>query len=128
MTIINVYNPKPEFNVEAYGDYTVAQLEEWCGFIPWWIREFNILSTSSLIENGSLVDWLEERYGFGDLRYRHMESASISEDGTHSYPEDPDMPYIARIETKLGNAYVYPYGFVAIPQGKNNKHLVVRMD
>jgi len=52
----------------------------------------------------------------------------IDQEGTYRYPEDPDLDFIVRMETKLGFFYVYPYGITAIPDGKDKPHLVVRMD
>lgn len=118
-----MYHPPVELNQSAYPDYSLSQLREWAGFIPLWVQEFNVFGMAD-----TLVDHLQERYGFGDLRARHSDQATITEKGAMQYPEDDDLEFIARVETKLGYCYIYPYGFVAIPQGKKRKHLVVRMD
>lgn len=118
-----LYNPPIVYNTKAYPDEGEAWLREACGFVPLWIQQFNVF-----IGTGSLVDWLQEQYGFGDLRSRASDKAVITDEGIKQYPEDPDMHPYASIETKLGTAYIYPYGFVAIPQGLKRKHLVVRMD
>ena len=119
----DTYNPPAEVNMKAYPEYTKDQLIEWAGFIPIWVQEFNVFGLAD-----SLVDHLEERYGFGDLRSRGSDRSSISKSGKMQHPEDDDLDFIVRIDTKLGYTYVYPYGFVAIPQGKKRSHLIVRMD
>ena len=111
-------------NQAAYPMYTHQQLVEWCGFLPHWVVEFNILGRAG---DDSLIDWMNDRYGFGDQRNRAMDG-TIDDKGTYRYPNDPDLEFIARIETRLGYCYIYPYGIIAIPDGKDKPHLVTRMD
>lgn len=121
MAIYTSYDPKPVVNQVAYPDHTPSDLMEWAGFLPHWVREFNVFG------GDSLIDHMSARYGFGDLRNRAMDG-KIDDKGTYRYPEDPDLEFIVRMETKLGHFYVYPYGITAIPDGKGKPHLVVRMD
>jgi hypothetical protein len=102
-------------NVEAWPQYDKDFLVQWGGFIPYWVAEF---------EEGSLIDHLAERYGFGDLR----SMGGTVADGVYRYPDDDDLPHILSMETPLGTLYQFPYGIVAIPDGEGKPHLVTRMD
>jgi hypothetical protein len=115
------YFPVPIINQAAYPDYEKTQILEWAGLIPHWVMEFNIY------QHDNLIDYLQECYQFGGLRDRAMEG-KVDDKGTYRYPQDPDLHFLVRMDTKLGHCYTYPYGIVAIPDGRGKPHLIVRMD
>jgi hypothetical protein len=115
------YFPVPIINQAAYPDRGREEILEWAGLVPHWVMEFNIY------QHDNLIDYLQERYQFGGLRNRAMEG-KVDDKGTYRYPQDPDLEFLVRMDTKLGHCYIYPYGIVAIPDGKDKPHLIVRMD
>ena len=71
-----------------------------------------------------IVNYMTERYGFGELWHFKGE---VLEDGTYRYPEDPDLPYVAKMSTPNGNAYFYERAMLALPL-PNGEYFVTRMD
>ena len=71
-----------------------------------------------------IVGFMTERYGFGSL---YQFKGSVSDDGTYSSPEDPDMQYVGKMNTPNGNVYFYEYAMLALPL-PNGKYFVTRMD
>jgi hypothetical protein len=73
----------------------------------------------------TLKEKMEAMYGFGALR--QLEGSSIHEYGVHSFPGDPDLYPILRIDRGAEHVYIYEHGLVAFsaPRGK---YFVTRMD
>lgn len=73
------------------------------------------------------IDTLEQHlaccYGFPMLK---MSGGSVATDGTYSYPEDPDLKPLAKVEFEEVTFYQYNYGIVAIVTGEST--FITRMD
>ena len=110
---------KLTINTNVFPDVPVEHLKEMLGILPYWVREYNLLG-----EGMDIVNFMTERYGFGSL---HQFKGDVQEDGTYSYPEDPDLPYIGKMNTHNGYVYFYQYAMLALPL-PNGEYFVTRMD
>jgi len=72
---------------------------------------------------GSLKEYLKGCYGMPMLA---MTGGSIAENGTYSYPEDPDLQPLVKVEMESCTYYQYHYGIVAIVTSEGT--FVCRMD
>ena len=106
-------------NTKAFPDADPGMLQEMLGVLPYWVREYNLLGTDM-----DIVGFMTERYGFGSL---YQFKGDVQSDGTYSYPEDPDMPYVGKMNTPNGNVYFYKYAIIALPL-PDGKYFVTRMD
>jgi len=106
-------------NTKAFPDANPGMLQEMLGILPYWVREYNLLG-----EGMDIVEFMTERYGFGSL---YQFKGDVQEDGTYSYPEDPDLPYVGKMNTPNGNVYFYEYAMLALPL-PNGEYFVTRMD
>jgi len=101
-------------------DYDAPQehLVESLGVLPYWVTE------AVLFQEDNLEEYLEKRYGYP----LHKFNGSVADDGTYSseYEDDPDMPYVGKMQTHKGTVYFYPYAMVAIPT--DDGYTVTRMD
>lgn len=102
-------------------DYDAPQehLVESLGVLPYWVTE------AVLFQEDNIEEYLERRYGYP----LHKFNGTVADDGTYSseYEEDPDMPYVGKMQTHKGTVYFYPYAMVAIP-ANDGTHFVTRMD
>ena len=106
-------------NTKAFPDADPGMLQEMLGILPYWVREYNLLG-----EGMDIVGFMTERYGFGSL---YQFKGDVQEDGTYSYPEGPDLPYVGKMNTPNGNVYFYEYAMLALPL-PNGEYFVTRMD
>jgi hypothetical protein len=106
-------------NTKAFPDADPEMLQEMLGVLPYWVAEYLLLGTDM-----DIVGFMTERYGFGSL---YEFKGSVADDGTYSYPEDPDMPYVGKMNTPNGNVYFYKYAIIALPL-PDGKYFVTRMD
>ena len=106
-------------NTKAFPDADPGMLQEMLGILPYWVREYNLLG-----EGMDIVEFMTERYGFGSLYHF---KGDVQSDGTYSYPEDPDLPYVAKMSTPNGNVYFYERAMLALPL-PNGEYFVTRMD
>ena len=90
------------------------------GILPIWVKEWVMFG-----EHMDIVKYMTEAYGFGDLF--EFKGGEILEDGTYRYPEDPDLPWVGRMNTKFGYVYFYEYAMIALPQG-DGTYFITRMD
>jgi hypothetical protein len=79
-------------------------------------------------EEESLVDFMRDKYGWGLFE---MKGGSVSDSGVYKYPEDPDLHWVAKVDTskddsKIEYSYIYPYAIVALPT--EDGYFVTRMD
>ena len=96
------------------GQFPQALIEA-CGIIPQFINK----------DAEDIVAEAVGAYGFGDYP---MIGATIAEDGTHSYPEDPDMyPYMS-CETGDYKIYIYAYGITAFCNTVTGVTVIHRFD
>ncbi len=110
---------KLTINTNAFPDVPKEHLKEALGILPYWVDEYVLLGPDM-----DIVRFMTERYGFGELWHFKGE---VLEDGTYRYPEDPDLPYVAKMSTPNGNAYFYQYAMLALPL-PNGEYFVTRMD
>jgi len=107
-----------EFNQKAFGEYPKSQLAESLGVLPFWVMGYRQ-------ENGTLVEHMEQSYGFGSL---YKFDGQVLPDGTYRspYKDDTDLPYIAKMETVHGTVYFYEYAMLALPT--TDGYFITRMD
>ena len=100
-------------------DASVEHLRDSLGVLPHWVAEV------MLCRCGNMVQFLGEAYGWT----LHKFNGTVAEDGTYSseYDEDPDMPWVGKMNTHKGTVFFYPYAMVAIP-ANDGTHFVTRMD
>ena len=108
-------------NTNAFPEYDKRELNEMLGLPPLWVAEH-----VSNDDGTDLVQFMEERYGFGRL---YEFGGKINKDGDYisDYDDDADLPYIGKMITKHGYAYFYEYAIIALPQ-PDGKHFITRMD
>ena len=53
-------------NTKGYPDTDPSWLQEACGILPMWAAQYDMLSKVGAYD-GTLVDYMREAYGFGDL-------------------------------------------------------------
>ena len=105
--------------------YKGQPLREAMGLIPYFIIEAAVEGPQSARE---VLDAMNRTYGFGGPE---MTGGTIEEDGTHTYPGDPDLyPYakfnLSGAEGTIADVFVDPYAIVAVRDDKET--LVTRMD
>ena len=105
--------------------YKGQPLREAMGLIPYFIIEAATRGPTGARE---VLDYMNEAYGFGGPE---MTGGTIEEDGTYTYPEDPDLyPYakfnLSGPEGSIADVFVYPYAIVAVRDDKET--LLTRMD
>jgi len=110
---------KLTINTNAFPDVPKERLKEALGILPYWVGEYVLLGPDM-----GIVNYMTERYGFGELWHFKGE---VLEDGTYRYPEDPDLPYVAKMSTPNGNVYFYERAMLALPL-PNGEYFVTRMD
>ena len=106
-------------NTGAFPDVPEEHLKEMLGILPYWVREYNLLG-----EGMDIVNFMTERYGFGSL---YQFKGDVQEDGTYTTTDDPDMPYVGKMNTSNGYVYFYEYAMLALPL-PNGEYFVTRMD
>ncbi len=137
-----------QYNKEAYPNHTPEMFRDMVGLVGIWLEEYsrgNMLEVmlddeerefAELLgfiaeeseEEESLVDFMRDKYGWGLFE---MKGGSVSDSGVYKYPEDPDLHWIAKVDTskdpsKIEYSYVYPYAIVALPT--EDGYFVTRMD
>lgn len=106
-------------NGRDFPDLTASNVEDMLGVLPYWVGEYIIYGTDM-----DIVGFMTERYGFGEL-YRFK--GEVLPNGTYRSKDDPDMPYVARMNTPSGNVYFYEYAMIALPL-PDGSYFVTRMD
>ena len=106
-------------NTKAFPDADPGMLQEMLGVLPYWVREYNILGTDM-----DIVGFMTERYGFGKL---YQFKGKVLDDGTYKCAEDPDLPYVGKMNTPSGTVYFYQYAMLALPL-PDGEYFVTRMD
>lgn len=90
------------------------RLIEACGLIPYWI---------DVTDERSFQQQVDDAYGFGLYPFT---GSMIKADGTHTYPEDPEMkPYI-KWEREGEVAYMYAHAIMAFI--RDGQTFVTRVD
>ena len=113
---------KLQLNKNEYADISDNHLIEALGILPIWVREW---ATLGKMAGYDIIQYMTAAYGFGDLF--EFKGGEILEDGTYRYPEDPDLPWIGKMDTPNGTAYFYESAMLALPM-PDGKHYITRMD
>ena len=111
-------NIDPTGHHVALGAKRIPMIEA-CGLVPPWIIE-----SPDYVE--PLKPLLEEAYGFGPLY--ESEESTVNAKGVMSYPGDPDMYPLIRMERQDEVFYMYEYAMVAIVNKTTGESFVSRMD
>jgi len=106
-------------NTESIPDVDPVLIEDMLGVLPYWVGEYIIYGTDM-----DIVGFMTERYGFGEL---YKFKGEVLPNGTYKSEDDPDLPYVARMNTPSGNVYFYQYAMLALPL-PNGEYFVTRMD
>jgi hypothetical protein len=137
-----------QYNKEAYPNFTPEMFRGMVGLVGVWLEQYsrgNMLEAmlndeerefAELLgfiaekseEEESLVDFMRDKYGWGLFE---MKGGSVSDSGVYKYPEDPDLHWIAKVDTskdpsKIEYSYIYPHAIVALPT--EDGYFVTRMD
>ena len=108
-------------NTKAFPDEEPCFLQEMLGVLPYWVGEYIIYGYMKGID---IIDFMTERYGFGSL---YQFKGDVKEDGTYTTTDDPDLPYVGKMNTPNGYVYFYQYAMLALPL-PNGEYFVTRMD
>ena len=111
---------KLQLNNKEYADIPDRHMIEALGILPIWVKEWVIFGKGM-----DIIKYMTDAYGFGDLF--EFKGGEILEDGNYRYPEDPDMPYVGKMDTPNGTAYYYESAMLALPM-PDGKHYITRMD
>ena len=139
-----------QYNKEAYPNFTPEMFRGMVGLVGVWLEQYSggnmleamlndeerefaellgfIAEGSEEEEEESLVDFMRDKYGWGLFE---MKGGSVSDSGVYKYPEDPDLHWVAKVDTskddsKIEYSYIYPYAIVALPT--EDGYFVTRMD
>ena len=96
---------------------TVLDIAQECGIIINWCINRD--------PGDSFHETLDKRYRYGMYE---MKGGTISEEGVHSYPEDPDLYPLCEVRQDDEVVWVYEYGIVCIKNLITDKTFVCRMD
>jgi hypothetical protein len=106
-------------NGRDFPDLTASNVEDMLGVLPYWVAQYIIYGTDR-----DIVEFMTECYGFGKL---YKFKGEVLPNGTYRHKGDPDMPYVARMDTPSGIVYFYEYAMLALPL-PNGEYFVTRMD
>ena len=106
-------------NGRDFPDLTASNVEDMLGVLPYWVGEYILYGRDM-----DIVGFMTERYGFGEL---YKFKGEVLPNGTYKSEDDPDLPYVARMNTPSGNVYFYQYAMLALPL-PDGSHFVTRMD
>lgn len=100
-----------------YPDINPSRLLGACGVIPMWVA-------ADRSPDNTIFDILEREYQFPLFE---MHGSTITNEGVHQYPEDPDLYPLIQLTRGEEVMYVYQYAITAIvsPDGST---FVVRID
>jgi hypothetical protein len=107
-------------NGRDFPDLTASNVEDMLGVLPYWVGEYILYGWKKM----DIVGFMTERYGFGEL---YKFKGEVLANGTYKSEDDPDLPYVARMNTPSGNVYFYQYAMLALPL-PDGSHFVTRMD
>jgi hypothetical protein len=111
---------KLTINKKVFPDVDPGLLEDMLGVLPYWVGEYILYGWKKM----DIVEFMTERYGFGEL---YQFKGEVLEDGTYKCAEDPDLPYVGKMNTPSGTVYFYQYAMLALPL-PDGEYFVTRMD
>jgi len=111
---------KLTINKKVFPDVDPGLLEDMLGVLPYWVAEYILYGWKKM----DILEFMTDRYGFGKL---YQFKGKVSEDGTYKCAEDPDLPYVGKMNTPSGTVYFYQYAMLALPL-PNGEYFVTRMD
>lgn len=94
-----------------------------CGYLPGWIEEARILTTSE--EHVTMKERLLANYPYfmGELEGGHL-----APDGIYSYPGDESYWPLVRFDFNGERCFIFKYGIVGIYNESDKSTWVTRMD
>ena len=95
-----------------------ATIDEYCAILPYWVN--------NTPDGVDLVESLTTQYGFGTMLA--MKGGIVSSTGTYSYPKDPDLYPLLRIDRVHETVFIYHYGIVSILYKDGRPSYTTRMD
>lgn len=107
-------------NGRDFPDLTASNVEDMLGVLPYWVGEYILYGWKKM----DIVGFMTDRYGFGKL---YKFKGEVLPNGTYKSEDDPDLPYVARMNTPSGNVYFYEYAMLALPL-PDGEYFVTRMD
>ena len=112
---------KLQLNKNEYADISDNHLIEALGILPMWVKEW-----ARFGKGIDIIKYMTEAYGFGSL---YKFKGEVLDDGSYRswFDEDPDMPYVGKMDTPNGTAYFYEAAILALPM-PDGKHYITRMD
>ena len=111
---------KLTINKKVFPDVDPGLLEDVLGILPYWVAEYILYGWKKM----DILEFMTDRYGFGKL---YQFKGKVSEDGTYKCAEDPDLPYVGKMNTPSGTVFFYQYAMLALPL-PNGEYFVTRMD
>jgi hypothetical protein len=111
---------KLTINKKVFPDVDPGLLEDMLGVLPYWVAEYILYGWKKM----DILEFMTDRYGFGKL---YQFKGKVSEDGTYKCAEDPDLPYVGKMNTPSGTVFFYQYAMLALPL-PNGEYFVTRMD
>ena len=79
----------------------------------------------ALIANMPMREVIHRHYGYA---LDPMEGGSVTENGLYSYPSDPDLYPLCKIEMSQEIIFFYEYEIIAIRNKDDKKTVVLRVD
>jgi hypothetical protein len=103
-----------------------------CGLIPFWFVEY---ASTPKPETG-IKEYMSDRYGFGALfpmtiaKEPGDQGSTIHEDGSMTYPGDPELYPLMRLKAKHTDAELIQWdmGIVAMRDKPTDEWFLTRMD
>jgi len=90
---------------------------EACGIIPYWIVNGD--------HDKKIMDIFREKYSFG---IHEMTGATILNNGTYLYPEDPPLYPLIRLHRGGEVMFQYDHAIVAVTRPDTGETFITRMD
>lgn len=110
---------KATYNAVDYPDVT----REYLGLIP----EFFIHGTMVADTLETVADAMDNAYQYGGFRYPF--SGTVTDTGTYTTPEDPDLePYATITYLDKFTLYCYPYAITALRDNETGETKIGRFD
>lgn len=113
-------------NTKDYPDTDPGWLQEACGILPHWVSQWDYFNSIGAAR-GTLVEYMAEAYGFGDLfEFKGVVDPETNEYQSEYAEDEPLKPYgsVSLHDGKV--ALFYPYAITALPTP--NGYFVTRMD
>lgn len=109
---------KITLNPNQHYNHSAAEIAEICGILPYWVIQYE----NSKLTTG-LLSYMQQCYGYPA---QELTGGSVSSEGVFSFPGDPELYPLLKMQTGDETYYQYPYALLAIVNPKGT--FVTRMD